>query len=483
MKKSNLPDGALRVVLVAGMLILVVFALVGITKIVPKAITSIGSAFSSVTSSLFSPKEKIVLSLSNNSVQSGEPVDVSFEHSNKTTAGTYEFKFDCTNKDLSMILLDGGRQTNMLCTATSSLSSNSFRIIPQLKNENTFVDSYIYVSFYDAGKNTRQALGKTVLTVRTGTMRGVTNSQTTNATSSAVVKTKVVTSNTNATSTNYTNKTTTNPVVNTPNVIRKSDLYIKTKDTGVVINNVFVPKTTFGSYESASVRFDIGNDGNIPTGPWQFTAILPTYPSQVFPSGVQPSLAPGEIIEYTLSMQNLASAGNNVITINVDLAQMVPELSETNNGVVMTVFNSGVGYNANTIPNYNTGYYYNSNSDLMLRIISKGYIGRNNGRYYEASSVSEDDRVAVRFEIENIGKGETGPFIYTANLSGYSNDQYTSPVITSFYPGEKRQYTVDFNSGVGDIGTNTVTIRLDTYNNVNETNESNNVLSEDVRIY
>lgn len=481
MKKSNLPDGALRVVLVAGMLILVVFALVGITKIAPKAITSIGSAFSSVTSSIFSPKEKIVLSLSNNSVQSGEPVDVSFEHTNKTTAGTYEFKFDCTNKDLSMILLDAGRQTNLLCTATSSLSSNSFRIIPQLRSENTFVDSYIYVSFYDTEKNTRQALGKTVLTVRTGTVRVEPNQGTNIATTSKKIATTSATStNTNITSGNTINN---NQNSNVTNVVRKSDLYIKTKDTGIVINNVFIPKTTFGSYESASVRFDIGNDGNIPTGPWQFTAILPTYPSQIFPSGVQPSLAPGEIIEYTLSMQNLASAGNNIVTINVDPALMVPELSETNNSAVMTVFNSGVAYNANTIPNYNTGYYPNSNSDLMLRIISKGYISRSNGRYYEASSVSEDNRVAVRFEIENIGRGETGPFIYTADLSGYSNDQYASPVLTSFYPGEKRQYTVDFDSDIADIGTNTIKIRLDTYNNVNETNEDNNKLSEEIRVY
>jgi hypothetical protein len=474
MKKSNLPDGALRVVLVAGMLILVVFALIGITKIVPKAISSIGSAFSSVSSTLFSPKEKIVLSLSNNSVQSGEPVDVTFEHTNKTTAGAYEFKFDCTNKDLSMILIEGNKQTNMLCAATSSLSSNSFRIIPQLKNENAFVDSYIYVSFYDAEKNTRQALGKTVLTVRTGTMRGVTNPETTLATTS-----KTVTQNTKATSTTYTNTPTKNPTVNTSNVIRKSDLYIKTKDTGIVINNVFIPKTTFGSYESVSVRFDIGNDGNIPTGPWPFTAILPTYPSQVFPSGVQPSLAPGEIIEYTLSMQNLASAGNNVITINVDPAQMVPELSETNNTAVMTVFNSGQGYSTGLIPPYD--YWNTTRSDLMLRIISKGYIEDGSNRYFESDSVDRDDRPAIRFEIENRGDEHTGQFVFTVDLSG-SDEDYTSPVQNSFSAGETRRYTVDLEAP-DDRGTETFTIRLDTNNNVNETRENNNKLSQDILVY
>ncbi len=469
--KKNIPNPILRGALIAGMLILVVFALIGITKIVPKAINSIGSAFSSISSSLFSPKQTIILSLSNNSVKSGEEVNISFEHKNKSTAGIYEFKFDCSNRDLSMILMDGTNQTNMPCTATSTLNSNPFKIIPQLRDQNSFVDSYIYVSFYDTEKNIKEAIGRTVLTVQNGTMRsgGVTVATTSIATTTSVIK-----------------KPTTNQKLVNNNIIKKSDLRITAKDTGIVVNNIFIPKTTFTSYETASVRFDISNVGNIPTGVWQFTALLPTIPSQVFPSGNQPSLLPGETIEYTLSMRNLAVTGNNTVLINVDPSQTVSELSEVNNVAVMTLVNSGVGYSTglilpNNYNNYNYNYY--NNSDLMLRIISKGYIDRNNGRYYTASSVSENNRVAVRFEIENIGRGETGPFIFTADLSGYSEDRYTSPVQTTFYPGEKRQYTVDFNSGVADIGTNTVTIRLDTNNNVNETNEDNNKLSEEIRVY
>lgn len=471
--EQKIPNPILRGALVAGMLGLLVFAIIGLTKVVPKAITSVGSAFSGISSSLFSPKETIILSLSNNSVQSGEAVDISFEHKNKDMAGVYEFKFDCSDKDLSMILLDGQNKTNMLCTATSTLNSNSFQIVPILKNSNSFVDSYIYVSFFDQENNTRQAIGKTVITVRNGKTNG------TVATSTQIISKPIV----------ATSSKVIRPVVNqnltNSNIVRKSDLYIISKSTGAIVNNVFIPKTNFASYEIPAIRFDIGNDGNVETGPWQFTAVLPTYPSQVFPSGVQPSLKPGEIIEYTLTLQNLAITGNNIATISIDPNNTVNELSETNNTLVMTLVNSGVGYSTGLIvPPYNNyNYYNNSNSDLMLRIISKGYIDRNNGRYYAASSISENNRVAVRFEIENIGSGETGPFIFTADLSGYSNDRYTSPVQTTFYPGEKRQYTVDFDSGVADIGTNTITIRLDTNYNVNETNEDNNKLSEDILVY
>jgi len=468
--KKHVTNPILRGVLIAGMFILVVFALIGMAKIVPKAITSIGSAFSSLSSSLFSPKETITVSLSNNSIKSGEEIEVTFNHKNKKDLGVYEFKFDCSQKDFSMILIDGTNQTNIPCTATSTINSNPFKIIPQLRESNSFVDTYIYVSFYtNTGqtdeKNARKASGKTILTIQNGPMRsgGVTVATTSIATTTSVIK-----------------KPTTNQKLVNNNIIKKSDLRITAKDTGIVVNNIFIPKTTFTSYETASVRFDISNVGNIPTGVWQFTALLPTIPSQVFPSGNQPSLAPGETIEYTLSMRNLAVTGNNTVLINVDPSQTVSELSEVNNVAVMTLMNSGVGYSTGLILPNN---YYNSNSDLMLRIISKGYIDRNNGRYYTASSVSENNRVAVRFEIENIGRGETGPFIFTADLSGYSEDRYTSPVQTTFYSGEKRQYTVDFDSGASDIGTNTITIRLDTNNNVVETNEDNNKLSEEIRVY
>jgi len=471
MDKNTIISPLIKGFLIAGMLILVIFAFLGLTKIVPKAFTSIGSAFSSLSSTLFSPKETIVLSLSNNSVNTGEALDVSFEHKNKSTIGIYEFKFDCSNNDLSITLIDGENQTDMSCTSTSTVSSNPFKIIPQLKNKDSFVDSYIYVTFYDSEKKTRKAMGKTVFTVH--------NEDTGNFVQVASSSKITTTSKTQATTTTYQK-----PVSTQNNIIRKSDLYITTKGAGTVINGVFIPKTSFGSYESPSVRFNIGNIGNTNTGPWQFTAVLPTYPAQIFPSGIQPSLKPGEIIEYTLTLQNLASTGNNIVSINIDPTQSVSELSETNNVAVITLVNSGTGTGLILPPIYNNpNYNYpTNNSDLMLRIISKGYVDRNNGRYYTANSVSENNRVAIRFEIENIGRGETGPFIFTADLSGYLNDKYTSPVQNSFRPGEKRQYTVDFDR-VADIGTNTITIKLDTNNNVNETREDNNVLSQDILVY
>ncbi len=469
MKKTDKFNSILKGALFAGMFIVVIFAFIGLSKIVPKAITSLGSAFSGISSSLFGSNEKIVISTTSNSVKSGESIDIYFEHSNKSTEGNYEFKFDCGGKNLNLLLVDGNNQINIPCNATTTLFLNPFKIVPQLKDQNSFVDSNLYISFRNSSDNKITAIGKTILTVRNGDVQNTIseNRASTTPTISATKK-PAVTQNTS----NY----------YVPS--GKADLRILAKDTGTVVNGVFIQKNIFATYEASAVRFDISNIGGTPTGPWQFTAVLPTYPSQVFPSGIQPSLKPGETIEYTLSMQNLASIGNNVVSVNVDTNQVVSELSETNNGIVMTITNSGYSTGLILPPYYNNYNYGNtSNSDLMLRIIKRGYMDRNNGRFYEANSVSERDRVAIRFEIENIGRGETGPFIYTADLSGYYNDQYVSPVQTTFYPGEKRQYTVDFDSDVADIGTNTITIRVDTNNSVNETREDNNALSQDILVY
>ncbi len=480
MKKTNPLNKILKWVLIAVMAILVIFALIGVTKIVPKAISSLGSAFSSVSSSLFQSKEKIEISVPNNSVKSGEPVNISFKDkdADKTidpNSGSYAFKFDCSDrKDLSMLAVDGKNQTNLECNKDYSIGTNPFIVVPTLKTENSFIDSTLYITKYNKDKNTQEVFGKTTITISNGNLNQ--NNKTAQLTTSPI----------SSTSTSK-NISTQNQTIN--NGVQKPDLYIVKKDVGVLINNVFIPKTVFGANENVAVRFDIGNSGNIGTGPWQFNALLPTYPSQVFPSGIQPSLAPGEIIEYTLSLTNLASAGNNLVTVNVDPNQNISELSKANNTALITLVNSGVGYNYNANAIYNPIYNYNNygyvgttNSDLMVRIIEKGYIDRNTGRFHESNSVSESQRAAVRFEIENIGSGQTGNFIFSVHFPSYRNSEYISPLQSSFYPGEKRQYTVDFDSPE-NTGTNEITIRLDINNNVIETNENNNVLEEEITIY
>lgn len=458
MEKNKLIASISRVFLVAGIVTLFALAVLGVIKLVPKATSSLASVFSSLRSSLFLPKETIIISLSNNSVSTGEGVGVSFEHKNKTADGTYSFRFDCDSKKLSMVVVDTSGQVDLPCKETTQIKSTSFKIFPHLKDKNTFIDSSIYIDFTPKDKTKVETTGKTILTVRNGTLKGEAQAATSTMISFSS-STPPQNNNKEVVKSNSTDST---------NIVRKTDLYIKTKDSGIFVNNVFVTKVNFQAHESPVIRFDIGNDGNIPTGPWKFNAVLPTNPGEIFSSPIQPSLAPGEIIEYTLTLANLASAGNNIVSINVDPDHIVNELSETNNVVLMTLVREGVSTVQTT------------KADLVGRIVAIGFIDKTTGQFWQSNQIPQSARAAVQFEIENIGGIPSGDFVYTSNFS--TNNYYTSPAQPSLAPGEKRQYSISFNYP-GNIGSNTIIINIDSNNSVNEVSENNNTITGTVSVY
>ena len=455
MKKSKIINAISRITLVAGIVVLITLAVIGVVKLVPKATSSLASAVSSFRSSLFLPKETIIISLSNNSVATGEGVDVSFEHKSKTIDGTYSLSFDCDGKNLSMVIVDTSGQRNLLCKEKTPIKETSFKIFPHLKDQNSFVDSSIHIDFTPKGKTVSSVTGQTTLTVRNGTLKEDTQI----ATSSISV----------SSSTPSQNKEITQATSST-NIVRKADLYIITKDSGTFVNNIFVPKTNFQTYESPVIRFDIGNDGNTPTGAWKFNAALPTNPGEIFSSPTQPSLAPGEIIEYTLTLANLASSGNNIVSINVDAGQSVNELSETNNIAIMTLTREGIPVVQNT------------KVDLTGGILATGFVDRVTGLFYPLNQVPQSARAAIQFEIQNIGGVPSGNFIFTANFPTNTNSYYTSPIQPSLAPGEKRQFTIGFDYP-RSTGSNTITINIDPNNNINEISKNNNTIIGSVNIY
>ena len=455
MEKSKIINAISRISLVAGIVVLLTLAVIGVVKLVPKTASSLASAVSALHSSLFLPKETIIISLSNNSVATGEGTDVSFEHKGKTTDGTYSFRFDCDGKNLSMVVVDTSGQANLLCKETTPIKGASFKIFPHLKDQNSFVDSSIHIDFTPKGKTVSSVTGQTTLTVRNGTLKG---------------DTRIATSSVAVSSTIPSQDKETTQATSPTNIVKKADLYIITKDSGIFINNIFVPKTNFQTYESPVIRFDIGNDGNIPTGPWKFNATLPTNPGELFSSPIQPSLAPGEIVEYTLTLANLASSGNNIVSINIDPNQVVNELSETNNAATMTLVREG------------TPIVQTTKADLTGRVLATGFVDRATGLFYPLNQVPQSSRAAIQFEIQNIGGIPSGNFIFTANLPTNTNSYYTSPVQPSLAPGEKKQFTIGFDYP-RNTGSNTVTINIDPNSNINEISKNNNTIIGSINIY
>jgi hypothetical protein len=116
------------------------------------------------------------------------------------------------------------------------------------------------------------------------------------------------------------------------------------------------------------IKFEVRNDGDTVTGPWSFTASLPSLSTPVYNSNTQISLRPGDSIIFTLGFSNLTGQNQSLITVNVDPANQVRESVETNN--VLTAPISVTGYN----PNYYNNNYYNNNYPY-------NYNYQNNGCY------------------------------------------------------------------------------------------------------
>jgi hypothetical protein len=91
----------------------------------------------------------------------------------------------------------------------------------------------------------------------------------------------------------------------------------------------FIATTSITGYRPA-VNFTIKNIGTHATGPWTFTANIPTSVGYVYQSQPQQSLAPGDSIDYTLGFDQ-SNKGVQVISVTADPDKKVSESNETNN--------------------------------------------------------------------------------------------------------------------------------------------------------
>lgn len=99
----------------------------------------------------------------------------------------------------------------------------------------------------------------------------------------------------------------------------------------------FVATSTIPHGARAAVKFSIRNDGTNVTGPWSFTASIPTQTNFVFESPVQQSLRPGEHIDYILGFDQAVPGTNQPISITADAKHQVAESNENNNSATANV--------------------------------------------------------------------------------------------------------------------------------------------------
>ncbi|MBI5457069.1 hypothetical protein HY969_05010 [Candidatus Kaiserbacteria bacterium] len=275
---------------------------------------------SSGFSSLFNRNSgnTITVTLSNRTVNSGQPLDVSWKYT-PANGGSYAVLYQCKDNFQFRGINAAGVVTGIPCGSPYTVgdsSAKSVRLVPVL-----------------GGATATDIPFSIVYSSQAATSTGTTTGQATRAQGNATVTVSpqaggvsIATSTLPATGTGSSQTGTVNTVPGKP------DLMVRILAVGVIdgYSGMFVQRAPQGPNDIMAVKFDIANVGTGASGTWYFSAQLPTSPTAPYVSSAQRSLGRGDHIENTLRFNQVAPGGGN-FTVTVDPSNAVGELSESNN--------------------------------------------------------------------------------------------------------------------------------------------------------
>ncbi len=332
---------ALSIVGFIAILIFGVWGLIQVARLVPNVFSSIQAAAVSL-SSMFVPSERLEISLPSANVTSGEVFTLSWNHTNKRSDGSYRVSFACRD-GVSMQTPDGrGAYQKVFCDTPFNLTNetNSVKLIA-FSDAARYVDVPLKLTF------TRASDG--VVTASTETAITITNEKISSGSTSGTVTpapTAPVTSNTGnrpiriaGTETRTVYTTTSAGRVSDPN--GRVDLSVTILQTGTIdpSTNIFTATGSIRRGGRGAVRFVVENLGTKTSDNWYFNAVIPTMPMFIYTADMQPTLGPGDKMEYTLGFDQADDvATHGVLTVNVDPANSLYNEVTKNNNIARATF-------------------------------------------------------------------------------------------------------------------------------------------------
>jgi hypothetical protein len=482
-----------KVLFIGIALVILLLLALAIIRFVPSIISGLAGAGSSI-SSIFSPKEEIELKANPSSINSGGEFTLSWDTSSISEKGRLSLTYSCSDAYYIQHTYPNGRTERVICSEPFLFPTqgNSLKFTGFLTTKNDYKDVTLTVSFTPEGKEEVTLTNTATLTIRSDagspigvpatttphTNGGTTPHATTTATSTRPTPSSHSTTTQNSGSTGnehpwnsgitYTNPGSNSGSYTAPKV--KADLVATNPLVGRVdpyTGNFIQGQIHTG--DTIMVSFTVTNTGGNETGTWKLSANVPSVPEQTIISDPQRSLRSGDKMLFSLRFDNIARRSQNQVFITIDPTNTVSELNENNNTLVIPI-------NLNiSDDNYNN----NSNADLTVRIIDTGTIGYSDASYIPTNYIPNGSRVGMRFEVENRGGRTTNNWIFKINLP--NGQTYTSDSQSPLASGETRQITAGFDS-FNSNSVNTVSIKVDSDDRINETNESNNTDSTTVRV-
>jgi hypothetical protein len=153
--------------------------------------------------------------------------------------------------------------------------------------------------------------------------------------------------------------------------------------------------------------------------------------------------------------------------------------TDTNNKPA-PVTNNYITYTTGAAPQA-TNVVKTGKSDLKISLLGVGTVDKTTGVFMQSSTISANDSVGIRFQVENIGDTASGQWTFSAVLPSNTMPSYTSNTQASLNPGDRIQYTLGFDNP-SQAGTLTASITVDPSNYLNEISKDNNYLSVPITI-
>lgn len=408
----------LSITLMAFIVVIILFSI----SFLPNVISKISSSLSAALYSVFVPSDKASMKADKSIIDTKDNFTINFQRG-ELTNGLFSIIYACTDgADLYSVEKNGLKK--ITCDKPYYLIENEDSIVIKAETEKSVARLVIEGDFENNNTQKVEKIGVVRVTVK--------NLSTEPA--SLIPKLEPVITKSPSTQTQNTSYQT--------NYTGQADLAVRVLQIGRLNSgtNIITTQSQFTYSDMVGIKFEIRNDGEGNTGPWNFTAVLPSLSTPVFNSKTQISLKPGESIIFTLGFSDLSNEKNGIITINVDPQNAVKESLENNNFATNTIVNKS--YNSNYYDNYRN--YYSNNDDLEVSC------------YADPDDPETGDRVRWYADVS----GGDGDYDYDWTGTNNLDSSSKSPSKTYSSQGTKRA-TVTVTDGDNNEASDTCTVYVD----------------------
>jgi hypothetical protein len=299
--------------------------------------------------------------------------------------------------------------------------------------------------------------------------------------------------------TSYTNRYTPNQYVLTG----RKNLRVTFSSIGVIRNGQYIQTNAFQTTDTVSMRFTILNEQDSPTGTWGMRVEMP--------AGLGGDKV--KVLNNLASIQGESSytgevrfdgidlsQGTPVIRIYLDIYNEVAETDESDNTLAIEMRNVTNTYSNNwNNTNYNNNcfngtYYYNCNNNTWYDTnfnsgtqpniyIANLEIGRIvNGSFVTQTTFNIGDRVIVRARVRN-NEGYSGNF-WSSRLNISDSNNFNRDISTGSQSplSPNGETTITYELDNLTRGNNRLIFYVDSLNNISESNEGDNNMTQNIQV-